>query len=78
MATALSISADQKNELLNFLKKNRNADLVSTYLFFVEEKYHLKPLESKDLKLFDVKLELTGSTVSKYIPPLGNVLIILL
>ncbi|MBM3183727.1 MAG: DUF2709 domain-containing protein [Chlamydiae bacterium] len=44
MTTALSITADQKNELLNFLKKNRSADLVSTYLFFVEEKYHLKPV----------------------------------
>ena len=44
MTTALSITAEQKNELLKFLKKNRNADLVTVYLAFVEEKYHLKPV----------------------------------
>ena len=44
MATALSITAEQKNELLKFLKKNRNADLVATYLSFIEEKYRLKPV----------------------------------
>src|SRR5579872_1237985 len=43
MATALSITAEQKNELLKFLKKNRSADLVTVYLAFVEEKYNLKP-----------------------------------
>src|SRR5271170_3281957 len=44
MTTALSISAEQKNELLKFLKKNRNADLVTAYLTFIEEKYKLKPV----------------------------------
>jgi hypothetical protein len=44
MATALSITAEQKNELLKFLKKNRSADLVTVYLAFVEEKYRLKPV----------------------------------
>lgn len=44
MTTTLSITAEQKNELLKFLKKNRNADLVTIYLAFVEEKYRLKPI----------------------------------
>jgi hypothetical protein len=44
MTTALNITAELKSELLKFLKKNRNADLVTVYLAFVEEKYHLKPV----------------------------------
>lgn len=44
MTTALSITTEQKNLLLKFLKKNRNADLVTIYLAFIEEKYHLKPI----------------------------------
>ena len=53
MTTALSISAEQKNELLKFLKKNRTADLVTIYLLFVEEKYKLKPvLFPRDKKIY--------------------------
>ncbi|PIS02630.1 MAG: hypothetical protein COT85_04310 [Chlamydiae bacterium CG10_big_fil_rev_8_21_14_0_10_42_34] len=44
MATALSISAELKNDLLKFLKKNRGADLVTVYLAFIEGKYRLKPV----------------------------------
>ena len=44
MTTALSISAEQKTELLKFLKKNRSADLVTIYLLYVEEKFKLKPV----------------------------------
>jgi hypothetical protein len=44
MTTALSITAEQKSELLKFLKKNRSADLVTVYLAFVEGKYHLRPV----------------------------------
>jgi hypothetical protein len=44
MTTTLSITADQKNLLLKFLKKNRNADLVTIYLAFIEEKHHIKPV----------------------------------
>lgn len=44
MATALSISAELKNELLQFLKKNRSADLVTVYLAFIEGKYNLHPV----------------------------------
>lgn len=44
MTKALSISVEQKTELLKFLKKNRNADLATVYLAFVEEKYRLHPV----------------------------------
>lgn len=44
MTTTLSISTELKNELLEFLKKNRSADLVTVYLAFVEEKFKLKPV----------------------------------
>lgn len=44
MATALTITTEQKNELLKFLKKNKSVDLVTIYLAFVEEKHHLKPI----------------------------------
>lgn len=44
MTTALTINPELKAELLKFLKKNRNVDLVTIYLAFVEEKYHLKPV----------------------------------
>ena len=41
---ALSITEEQKHLLLKFLKKNRNADLVTIYLAFIEEKHRLKPV----------------------------------
>lgn len=44
MTTVLTITADQKNELLKVLKKNRNADLVTIYLAFIEQKYRIKPV----------------------------------
>jgi hypothetical protein len=44
MATALTITNEQKSELLKFLKKNKNVDLVTIYLLFVEHKHHLKPV----------------------------------
>lgn len=44
MTTALTISNEQKSELLKFLKKNRSADLVTAYLAFIEEKHRIKPV----------------------------------
>jgi hypothetical protein len=44
MNTALTITAEQKLELLKFLKKNKSADLVTVYLAFIEEKHKLKPV----------------------------------
>ena len=44
MTHALTISHELKKELLDFLKKNKNTDLVTIYLIYVEEKYHIKPI----------------------------------
>ena len=33
-----------KDELQKFLKKNRKADLVTTYLFYLEKKFNVKPV----------------------------------
>lgn len=44
MTAALTITAEQKNDLLKFLKKNRGTDLVTIYLAFIEEKQQLKPV----------------------------------
>lgn len=44
MTTALTITNEQKTELLNFLKKNKNVDLVTIYLAYVEQKHHLQPV----------------------------------
>lgn len=44
MTSTLAITSEQKTELLKFLKKNKNVDLVTIYLAYVEEKHHLKPV----------------------------------
>lgn len=44
MPAACAITQQQKQALLQFLKKNRNTDLVTAYLSFVEHKHHLKPV----------------------------------
>lgn len=44
MTAALTIGEEQKSELLKFLKKNRNADLVTIYLVFIESKYQIRPV----------------------------------
>lgn len=43
MAT-LVISETLKEELHKFFKKNRKADLITTYLFFLENKYNIRPV----------------------------------
>ena len=53
MPTTLSITSEQKAKLLKFLKKNRNVDLVTIYLLFVEEKLKWKPiLFPRDKKIY--------------------------
>jgi len=44
MTATLTITSEQKSELLKFLKKNKNVDLVIVYLMFIEQKHHLKPV----------------------------------
>lgn len=41
---SLVISESLKEELYKFFKKNRKADLITTYLFFLEKKYHIQPV----------------------------------
>ena len=41
---SLVISDSLKEELLKFFKKNRKADLITTYLFFLEKKYNIHPV----------------------------------
>jgi hypothetical protein len=43
MAT-LVITETLKDELLKFLKKNKKADLITTYLFYLEKKFNIKPV----------------------------------
>lgn len=38
------ISDQIKSELDKFLKKNRKADVITTYLFFLEKKFNIKPV----------------------------------
>lgn len=58
MAT-LAISETLKDELLRFLKKNRKADIVTTYLFFLEKKFNISPvLFIRDKTIFQSQDEL--------------------
>lgn len=59
---ALVISETLKDELLKFLKKNRKADLVTTYLYFLEKKFNLKPvLFVRDKMIYQSQEELVKS-----------------
>jgi hypothetical protein len=40
----LVISETLKDDLIQFLRKNKKADLVTTYLYFIERKYQVKPV----------------------------------
>lgn len=42
--TTLVITETLKDELQKFLKKNRKSDLITTYLFFLEKRYNIKPV----------------------------------
>jgi hypothetical protein len=60
--TTLTISETLKDELLKFLKKNRKADLITTYLYFLERKFNLKPvLFIRDKMIFQSQEELVKS-----------------
>jgi hypothetical protein len=41
--TALQITDREKKSLLSFLEKNKSADLLSTYLFFIQKKFDIDP-----------------------------------
>jgi len=42
--TNIVITESLKEELLKYLKKNRKADLITTYLFFLEKKFNIQPV----------------------------------
>lgn len=41
---AIAISETLKDEIVRFLKKNKKADLITTYLFFLEKKFNIDPV----------------------------------
>jgi hypothetical protein len=58
MAT-LVITETLKDELLNFLKKNKKADLITTYLYYLGKKFNIKPiLFIRDKMIFQSQEEL--------------------
>lgn len=55
----IAISETLKDELLKFLKKNKKADLITTYLFFLEKKFNIDPvLFIRDKMIFQSQEEL--------------------
>lgn len=42
--SAIVITENLKDELLKFLKKNRKADLITTYLYYLEKKFNIRPV----------------------------------
>lgn len=59
-----TLSPQIRSELLKFLKKNKQPELVSTYLFYIEKKFDIKPILFpkekmiyKDIKDLITKLE---------------------
>ncbi len=51
--TKLAISEGIYKDLLDFIKKNRNVDLITTYLSFLEMKHNLSPVVfMKEKKIF--------------------------
>ena len=62
--TKVVITEELKKILKNFLEKNRPAELINTYLCFIEHKFHLEPV------LFPKENKTCGKS-RKSIPMLG-------
>ncbi len=57
--TKLAVSDSMVSEMENFLKKNRKADLITTYLFFLEKKYRIDPVVfAREKKIYQSKDDL--------------------
>lgn len=55
----LVITETLKDELLKFLKKNKKADLITTYLYYLGKKFNIKPvLFIRDKMIFQSQEEL--------------------
>jgi hypothetical protein len=64
--TAIAISETLKDELLKFLKKNKKADLITTYLLFLEKKFRIDPvLFIRDKTIFQSQEELVKKLESQ-------------
>lgn len=51
--TKLVINEELKSSLESYLKKNSSAELLNTYLFFIEQRYNIQPvLFSKDKMIY--------------------------
>ncbi|MGE0669333.1 MAG: DUF2709 domain-containing protein [Parachlamydiales bacterium] len=62
----MAITGTLKDELLKFLKKNRKADIVTTYLFFLEKKFNISPvLFIRDKMIFQSQEELIKNLESQ-------------
>ncbi len=56
---AIVISETLKDELIRFLKKNKKADLITTYLLFLEKKFNIDPvLFFRDKMIFQSREDL--------------------
>jgi len=56
---SVTISDHLKDEVIKFLKKNKNADLITTYLYFLEKKFNIRPvLFLRDKMIFQSQDEL--------------------
>ncbi len=42
--TSIVITDNLKDEILKFLKRTKKADLITTYLYFLEKKFNIKPV----------------------------------
>lgn len=61
-----TISETIKDELLKFLKKNKKADLITTYLYFLEKKFNIEPvLFIRDKMIFQSKDDLVKKLESQ-------------
>ena len=57
--TKLAVSDSIISEMESFLKKNRRADLITTYLFFLEKKHRLDPVVfMREKKIYQSKDDL--------------------
>jgi len=63
---AIAISETLKDELLKFLKTNKKADLITTYLLFLEKKFNIDPvLFIRDKMIFQSQEELVKKLESQ-------------
>lgn len=62
----MQISENLKEELLKFLNKNKKADVITTYLYFLEKKLKIQPvLFIREKKIYQGKEELIKSLESQ-------------